>query len=76
MDGITRVGKYADDTAVRVFVIRTSADAYPSGWVYKLHYGATRPNPQTRSTTIEFPGMVELRDRFWSEIPNEAFETD
>jgi hypothetical protein len=45
LDGISRVGKYADDTVVRVFVMRTSADTYPSGWAYKLHYGATRPSP-------------------------------
>jgi hypothetical protein len=35
-----------------------------------------RVAPDPEPTTIEFPGMVELRDRFWSEIPKEAFETD
>jgi hypothetical protein len=104
LDGLNRVEKYADDTVVRVFVMRTSADAYPSGWAYKLHYGATRPEPPAtlddgtirrydnshedtkghelhaapdpEPTTIEFPGMVELWDRFWSDIPKEAFEVE
>jgi hypothetical protein len=25
--------------------MRTDRDAYPSGWAYKLHYGATEPDP-------------------------------
>jgi hypothetical protein len=45
LDGINRVEKYGDDTLVRVFVLRTTRDAYPSGWAYRLHYGATQPNP-------------------------------
>ena len=45
LDGISRVGKYADDTVVRVFVMRTERDVYSSGWAYNLHYGATEPNP-------------------------------
>lgn len=45
LDGLTRVEKYDDGTLVRVFVMRTTEDAYPSGWAYKLHYGATEPNP-------------------------------
>jgi hypothetical protein len=44
-NGITQVEKYADGTLVRVFVMRTTQDTYPSGWAYKLHYGATEPNP-------------------------------
>jgi len=102
LDGITRAEKYADDTVVRVFVMRTSAEAYPSGWAYKLHYGATQPNPpdtlddgtirrydnsheytkghelhvapDPEPTAIEFPGIVELWDRFWREIPKDEFE--
>ena len=104
LDGINRAEKYDDDTVVRVFVMRTSAEAYPSGWAYKLHYGATRPNPpemlddgtirrydnshedikghevhaapDPEPTTIEFPGMVALWDRFWDEIPKIAFEVE
>ena len=84
--------------------MRTTRNAYPSGWAYKLHYGATEPDPpQTlddgtirrydnshedtnghelhaapdpEPETIEFPGMVELWDRFWSEIPKDEFEID
>ena len=104
LDGISQVKKFPDGTLIRVFVMRTTRDAYPSCWAYKLHYGATEPNPpQTlddgtirrydnshedtkghelhaapdpEPTTIEFPGMVELWDRFWSEIPKEAFEVE
>jgi len=91
--------KYPDGTVFRVFCMRTDRDAYPSGWAYKHHYGATEPDPprtlddgtirrydnsqeDTNSTshpdnepeTIEFPGMVELWERFWSEIPKPEFE--
>jgi len=27
--------------------MRTDRDAYPSGWAYKLHYGATGRTPRT-----------------------------
>jgi len=104
LDGINRTERYADGTVVRVFVMRTSADAYPSGWAYKLHYGATQPNPpdtlddgtirrydnshedtkghelhaalDPEPTAIEFPGMVELWDRFWRESPKTELEVD
>jgi hypothetical protein len=104
LDGINRVEKYGDDTLVRVFVLRTTRDAYPSGWAYRLHYGATQPNPpetlddgtirrfdnshedtkghelheapDPEPRTIEFPGMVELWERFWSEIPKEEFAVE
>lgn len=104
LDGISRVETYADGTLVRVFVMRTTRDAYPSGWAYKLHYGATKPDPpetlddgtirrydnshedtkghelhaapDSEPTLIEFPGMVELWEQFWSEIPKTEFETD
>ena len=94
--------KYPDGTVVRVFCMRTDRDAYPCGWAYKLHYGATEPNPphtlddgtirrydnsheDTKGherhvapgpdpDSITFPGMVELWERFWSEIPKSAFE--
>jgi len=104
LDGLSQVRKFPDGTLVRVFVMRTMQDAYPSGWAYKLHYGAMEPNPpQTledgtirrydnshedtkghelhaapdpEPKTIEFPGMVELWDRFWREIPKDELEVD
>jgi hypothetical protein len=45
LDGVSRGEKYPDGTVVRVFCMRTDQDAYPSGWAYRLHYGATEPNP-------------------------------
>lgn len=104
LDGVNRIEKHPDDTLVRVFVMRTTRDAYPSGWAYKLHYGATQPippktlddgtirrydnshedtkghelhvAPDPEPEIIEFPGMVELWDRFWSEIPKEEFDVE
>ena len=72
LDGVSEGQKYPDGTVVRVFCMRTDRDAYPSGWAYKLHYGATEPDPDV----IEFPGMVELWERFWSEIPKSEFEVE
>ena len=102
--GMSRVERYADGTLVRVFVMRTTRDAYPSGWAYKLHYGVIEPNPpgtlddgtirrydnshedtkghelhvapDPKPQIIEFPGMVELWERFWSEIPKTEFDID
>jgi len=102
LDGVSEGRKYPDETVVRVFCMRTDRDAYPCGWAYKLHYGATEPNPphtlddgtirrydnsheDTKGherhvapgpdpDSITFPGMVELWERFWSEIPKSAFE--
>ena len=102
LDGVSEGRKYPDGTVVRVFCMRTDRDAYPCGWAYKLHYGATEPNPphtlddgtirrydnsheDTKGherhvapdpdpDSITFPGMVELWERFWSEIPKSAFE--
>ncbi len=45
LDGVSEVEKYPNGTVVRVFCMRTDRDAYPSGWAYKLHYGATEPDP-------------------------------
>jgi hypothetical protein len=45
LDGLSRTERYADGTLVRVFVMRTGRDAYPSGWAYRLHYGTTVPDP-------------------------------
>ena len=101
LDGVNRGEKYPDGTVVRVFCMRTENEAYPSGWAYKLHYGATVPDPprtlddgtirrydnshedtkgherhvapNPEPDIIEFPGMVELWQRFWSEIPKSAF---
>ena len=48
LDGASDGRKYPDETVVRVFCMRTDRDAYPSGWAYKLHYGATEPDlPRT-----------------------------
>lgn len=32
--------------------------------------------PDPEPTSIEFPGMVALWDRFWNEIPKEEFDVD
>ncbi|QLH76851.1 hypothetical protein HZS55_05820 [Halosimplex rubrum] len=32
--------------------------------------------PEPRPKTVEFPGMVELWERFWSEIPKTEFEVE
>jgi hypothetical protein len=45
LDGVSATQKYPDDTIVRVFVMRTDRDTYPSGWAYKLHYGEVDPDP-------------------------------
>ena len=45
LDGVSEERKYPDGTVVSVFCMRTDRDAYPSGWAYKLHYGATEPDP-------------------------------
>jgi hypothetical protein len=45
LDGLSRTERYGDGTLVRVFVMRTGRDAYPSGWAYRLHYGTTVPDP-------------------------------
>ena len=102
LDGVQEVKTYPDGTVVRVLCMRTNREAYPSGWAYKLHYGATEPNPphtlddgtigrydNSHEATkghelhlapdpdpeiIEFPGMGERWERFWSEIPKAEFE--
>jgi hypothetical protein len=104
LDGVSEAQKYPDRTVIRVFCMRTNRDAYPSGWGYKLHYGATEPDPprtlddgtirrydnshedtkgherhvapNPEPERIEFPGMVELWERFWSEVPKDAFGVD
>ena len=45
LDGVSMGQKYPDGTVVRVFCLRTDQDTYRSGWAYKLHYGATEPDP-------------------------------
>jgi len=45
LSGLDRAETYDAGTLVRVFVLRTAREAYPSGWAYRLHYGATQPNP-------------------------------
>ena len=102
LGGVSEGQKYHDGAVVRVFCMRTDRDVYPSGWAYKLHYGATEPDPprtlddgtirrydnsheDTKGherhvapgpdpDSITFPGMVELWDQCWSEIPKSEFE--
>lgn len=104
LDGLHAIERFQDGTLVRVFVMRTTRDAYPSGWAYTLHYGATKPSPtQTlddgtirrddnsheatkghelhaapdpEPESIEFPGMVDLWERFWREIPKDEFDPE
>lgn len=104
LDGISRTETYADGTVVRVFITRTAREAYPSGWAYTLHYGATDPDPprtlddgtirrydnahertnghelhvapDPEPQSVDFPGMVALYERFWTEIPRTPFEID
>ena len=45
LDGLNERMTFADGTLVRVFCMKTTRDAYPSGWAYTLHYGATEPDP-------------------------------
>jgi hypothetical protein len=45
LDGVSEARKSPDESVIRVFCMRTDRDAYPSGWAYKLHYGATEPDP-------------------------------
>jgi len=45
LDGVSKGQTYPDGTVIRVFCMRTERDAYPSGWAYRLHYGATEQDP-------------------------------
>lgn len=45
LDGVNQIRNYPDGTVVRVFCAKTTAEAYPSGWAYSLHYGALEPDP-------------------------------
>ena len=102
LNGMSEGRRYPDGTVVRAFCMRTGRNAYPSGWAYKLHYGATEPDPprtladgtirqydnpqedikrhelhtppDPNPDVVTFPGMVELWERFWSEIPKSEFE--
>ncbi|CCQ37645.1 uncharacterized protein Nmlp_3520 [Natronomonas moolapensis 8.8.11] len=104
LDGVSEGRTYPDGTVIRVFTMRTDHDAYPSGWAYKFHYGATEPDPPrtledgtirrydnshedtkgherhvapgSGPDIIEFPGMVELWARFWSEAPKSELEVE
>jgi hypothetical protein len=44
LDGHSLTRRYEDDTFVRIGIRRTESEAYPSGWRYALHYGATAPD--------------------------------
>jgi len=104
LDGVSQGRTYLDGTVIRVFTMRTGHDAYPSGWAYKLHYGATEPDPprtlddgtirrydnshedtkgherhvapDSDLDIIESPGMVELWERLWSEVPKSELEVE
>lgn len=104
LDGVDRRERYPDGTVIRVFCTRTGRDAYPSGWAYSLHYGATEPDPprtledgtirrydNAHEATeghelhaapdpdpipVEFPGMLRLWRRFWSEVPKSELAVD
>lgn len=45
LDGINEQRSYPDETVVRVFCVRTTREAYPSGWAYTFHYETTQPEP-------------------------------
>jgi hypothetical protein len=70
LDGYDDATVYEDGTVVRVSVRRTDDDAYPSGWRYTFHYGALTAGPEN----VEFPGIEELYERFWDEIPKPRFD--
>jgi hypothetical protein len=102
LNGVNERRRYPDGTVVRVFCTRTDRAAYPSGWAYRLHYGATEPDPprtladgtirrydnahedtkgherhvapDPEPEPIELPGMVDLWEQFWREIPKSEFE--
>jgi len=44
LNGHSLTRRYDDGTFVRIAVRRTESEAYPSGWRYALHYGATDPD--------------------------------
>lgn len=104
LDGFAITRRYEDGTFIRIMIRRTTAEQYPSGWRYALHYGTLDPERSDRPTlsdgtirrydnahefskghelhvapspepdTVEFPGMIELYDRFWREIPKPRIE--
>ncbi len=39
LDGYSRTRAHSDGTIIRIVIVRTADDAYPSGWRYTLHYG-------------------------------------
>ncbi len=43
LEGYAILQEYDDGTFVRIMIRRTTADAYPSGWRYTMHYGVTDP---------------------------------
>lgn len=47
-DGVNESYKYPNGAVIRVFCLQTDRDAYPSGWIFKLHYSVTEPDPPTR----------------------------
>jgi hypothetical protein len=104
LDGHSLTRRYADGTFIRIMIRRTTAEQYPSGWRYALHYGTVDPEnsdfptlsdgtirrydnahedtkghelhvaPDSEPVTVEFPGMIELYERFWDEIPKQRFD--
>ena len=80
MTGTRRGGHTASTTALRsrtrpahsrIETIRRYDNAHEETKGHELHVPQD-PDPEP----IEFPGMVKLWDRFWSEIPKTAFELE
>ena len=81
LDGYDTATVYPDGTVVRISVRRTGDEAYPSGWRYdnahertKGHERHVAPDPEPER--IEFPGIEELYEQFWDEIPKPRFGPD
>lgn len=66
IDGISQVKKFPDGTLDRVY-----DNSHEDTKGHELH---AAPDPEPK--TVEFPGMVELWNRFWSEIPKDEFEIE
>jgi len=63
-------GRQAIDTQTNR-TIRRYDNSHEDTKGHELHVA---PDPEP--TIIEFPGILELRDRFWRETPKSEFEVD
>lgn len=59
-------GTHAEEETLDDGTIRRYDNSHEDSKGHELHVA---PDPEP--TIIEFPGMVELWDRFWSEVPKE-----